>query len=214
MRNTPRERAGRCEEGEAIQSWAEKRWMPLDLSYPCSMLPRFVLATSICGTCHPSISSSDAECLERTSRRSVCNYGRCFIDINLVVCATDFMSLGTNACALYRLFAEHKSLGIIPGYWQRHQKLGSGSCLCSTQTALLPVIFPYSYIYIRYFSYSPGNPPCKPDATMRCAPQTVQKEDFLFWRNAISSNTTQETEWCPLERNLPENIIATSKPHS
>lgn len=88
--------------------------MLLDLSYPCSVLPQFVLATSICGTCHPSISSSDAECLEITSQRSVCNHEQCFIDIYLVVCATHFMSLGTNACCLVLPVCQTGVLGYYP----------------------------------------------------------------------------------------------------
>lgn len=46
---------------------------------------------------------------------------------------------------------------------------------------------------------------------MQCAVQTVQKEGFLSWRTAISSNKTRETEGCPLERNLEENVTATLK---
>lgn len=74
--------------------------MPVELSYTCSVLPWFVLATSICYTCHPSISSSYSESLEITFQRSVCNYEQHFIDVFLVVCATDFMPLWTNACYL------------------------------------------------------------------------------------------------------------------
>lgn len=74
--------------------------MPVELSYTSPVLPQFVLATSISYTCHPSMSSSYSESFEIAFQGSVCNYEQHFIDIFLVVCATDCMPLWTNDCCL------------------------------------------------------------------------------------------------------------------
>lgn len=63
-----------------------------------------------------------------------------------------------------------------------------------------------------YLSYHmPGNPAHKSDVIVHHAVQTVQNEGFLSQRTTVSLNKTKGTEWCLLERNLADNIIATLK---
>lgn len=62
-------------------------------------------------------------------------------------------------------------------------KWAATGSLCNPDS-FTAVICPYPW------SHVPGNLPCRPDATV-CS---VQKEEFLSWRTAISSEKTEETK--------------------